>query len=101
MVIRATEPETEAAPRPKPETDPLKLRASVIRRLTKKIGVEGRIRMPAVPTMLGDYVENLRKMFAAYGRNFSNEEVETLSGILEGKLKEGFAASPYAHVIVR
>jgi SAM-dependent methyltransferase len=101
MVSRATEPATEAAPRPKPETDPLTLRASVIRRLTKKIGVEGRIRMPAVPSLLEDYVEHLRKMFAAYGRIFSDPEVDSLRGILDGKLKEGFAASPYAHVIVR
>jgi SAM-dependent methyltransferase len=101
MVTRATEPATEAAPRPKPETDPLNLKASVIRRLTKKIGVEGRVRIPAVPSLLEDYVEKLRKIFAAYGRNFSEPEVDNLRTILDGKLKEGFAVSPYAHVIVR
>jgi SAM-dependent methyltransferase len=101
MVTRATEPEKESAPRPKPETDPLTLRASVIRRLTKKIGVEGRMRLPAVPTLLDVYVENLRKTFASYGRVFSDEEVDNLRTILETKLKEGFAVSPYALVIVR
>ena len=101
MVTRATEPEKESAPRPRPETDPLTLRASVIRRLTKKIGVEGRVRIPAVPALLDVYVENLRKIFASYGRVFSDEEVENLRSILETKLKEGFAVSPYAHVIVR
>src|SRR6186713_3560685 len=101
MVLRDSETAPEAAPRPKPETDPVTLRASVIRRLTKKIGVEGRARLPAVPALLEDYVENLRKMFAAYGRVFSEAEIENLRTILEGKLKEGFAVSPYAHVIVR
>lgn len=101
MVTRASEPEAESAPRPKPETDPTTLRASIIRRLTKKIGVEGRVRIPAVPTLLDVYVENLRKIFASYGRIFSDEEIESLRSILETKLKEGFAVSPYAHVIVR
>jgi SAM-dependent methyltransferase len=101
MVTRESAPANDAAPRPKPETDPLALRGAVIRRLVKKIGVEGRVRMPAVPGLLDDYVENLRKMFAAYGRVFSDAEVETLRGILDDKLKEGFSISPYAHVIVR
>jgi SAM-dependent methyltransferase len=91
----------ESAPRPKPETDPTALRASIIRRLTKKIGVDGRVRMPAVPTLLDVYLENLRKIFASYGRIFSDEEVGNLRSILETKLNEGFAVSPYAHVIVR
>ena len=101
MVSRATEPETAGPPRARPETDPVNLRASIIRRLTKKLGVEGRVRMPAVPTLLEDYVENLRKMFAAYGRIFTEAEIDGLRTILDGKLKEGFAASPYAHVLVR
>jgi SAM-dependent methyltransferase len=101
MVLRDSETAPEAAPRQKPEPDPVTLRASVIRRLTKKIGVEGRARLPAVPALLEDYVENLRKMFAAYGRVFSEAEIENLRTILDAKLKEGFAVSPYAHVIVR
>ena len=101
MVTRATEPQPETAPRARPETDPLNLKASIIRRLTKKIGVEGRVRMPAVPTLLEDYVENLKKIFGAYGRTFSEAEIENLRTILDGKLKEGFAVSPYAHVLVR
>ena len=101
MVTRENEPANDAAPRPKPETDPLTLRGAAIRRLVKKIGVEGRVRMPAVPGLLEDYVENLRKMFASYGRIFSDAEIETLRGLLRDKLKEGFEASPYAHVIVR
>jgi SAM-dependent methyltransferase len=101
MVTRATEPEQERAPRPRPETDATTLRASVIRRLTKKIGVEGRMRFPAVPELLEVYVENLRKIFASYGRIFTDEEVDGLRSILETKLNEGFTISPYAHVIVR
>jgi SAM-dependent methyltransferase len=101
MVSRATEPETAAPPRPRPETDPVILKAAVTRRLTKKLGVEGRIRLPAVPTLLEDYVEKLRKIFAAYGRIFTEPEIDGLRAILDGKLKEGFAVSPYAHVLVR
>jgi len=101
MVTRVSDPATEPTPRPKPETDPVTLKASVIRRLTKKIGVNGRVRLPAVPSLLEDYVENLRKMFASYGRVFSEVEIENLRKILDGKLKEGWAISPYAHVNVR
>jgi SAM-dependent methyltransferase len=101
MVTRESEPASDAAPRPKPETDALTLRAGVIRRLVKKIGVQGRMRIPAVPALLDDYVENLRKTFAAYGRSFSEPEIDALRGILADKLKEAFKASPYAYVIVR
>jgi 2-polyprenyl-3-methyl-5-hydroxy-6-metoxy-1,4-benzoquinol methylase len=101
MVTRQSEPVTEGPPRAKAETDPAVLRAGVLRRLVKKIGVEGRMRMPAVPALLDEYVQNLVKMFAAYGRVFSEPEIETLKGILDGKLKEAFQISAYAHVIVR
>src|SRR5262249_26921505 len=98
---RQSETVAEPEPRPRPETDPLTLKAAAIRRLSKKLGVEGRVRMPAGPAMLDDYVENLRKMFASYGPPFSDKGIEKLRTILAEKLAEGFKVSPYAHVIVR
>jgi SAM-dependent methyltransferase len=81
--------------------DPAALRQSMIRRLPKRLFGTGRIRVPAVPALLDHYTETIGQMFALHGRKFKPEELEHLKGLLDGKLREGFAASAYSHVIVR
>ena len=81
--------------------EPVALRQSMIRRLPKRLFGTGRVRFPAVPALVDHYTETLGSMFALHGRKFTEEELVHLKGLLEGKLQEGFAASPYSHVIVR
>lgn len=81
--------------------EPGALRQSMIRRLPKRLFGSGRLRVPAVPSLLEHYVETLGNMFALHGRKFTESELDFLRNLLDGKLKEGFAASPYSHVIVR
>jgi SAM-dependent methyltransferase len=77
------------------------LRQSMIRRLPKRLFAQGRLRMPAVPSLVDHYVENLGTAFALHGRKFTAAELEQLKELLLPKLEEGWAASPYSYVIVR
>jgi SAM-dependent methyltransferase len=77
------------------------LRQSMIRRLPKRLFAQGRLRMPAVPSLIDHYVENLGTTFALHGRKFTVAELEHLKSLLLPKLEEGWAASPYSYVIVR
>ncbi len=83
------------------ELDASTLRESMIRRLPKRLHASGRLRLPAVPALLDHYTESLVRIFSVHGRKFKPEEVEALRGILQKKLSEGFASSPYSYVIVR
>ncbi|HMJ13314.1 MAG TPA: class I SAM-dependent methyltransferase [Polyangiaceae bacterium] len=82
------------------ETNPAVLRQAMLKRLPRRIAGRGQIVFPAVPSLLDHYVHNVNGVFSAHGRLFSAEELGHVRGILQKKLQEGFAASPYAKVIV-
>lgn len=86
--------------KPARETNQAVLRQAMIRRLPRRLSASGQMLLPAAPSLLEHYVQNLHQMFAQLGRTFSREETEHLRGILKRKLEEAFAASPYARVIV-
>jgi SAM-dependent methyltransferase len=90
---------------PKPsggyELDGTTLRDAMMRRLPKRLHGGGRLRLPAVPSLVDHYVETLDRLFVSHGRKFKPPELESLKTILETKLKEGYAASPYSYVHVR
>jgi SAM-dependent methyltransferase len=83
------------------ETDPAVLTPAMLRRLPRRIGASGRLRLPAVPALVDEYLQRLAAIFAAVGRVFDEGEMAELRGILEPRLREGFEASPFAYVIVR
>jgi SAM-dependent methyltransferase len=83
------------------ELDGPTLKESMIRRLPKRLHGGGRVRLPAVPSLVDHYVEMLDKVFVSHGRKFKPAELEQMKGILEPKLKEGYAASPYSFLNVR
>jgi SAM-dependent methyltransferase len=53
-----------------------------------------------VPALAEHYTEQIRIIFAALGRVFSPSEMKKVREILEPKLKDGFAASPYSKVCI-
>jgi SAM-dependent methyltransferase len=83
------------------ELDALVLREAMIRRLPKRLYATGKVRMPAVPALVGHYVEMLGKIFTLQGRKFTEVELDHLKGLLDAKLRDGFEASPYSYVHVR
>jgi hypothetical protein len=84
----------------KTETNASVLRKAMIERLPRRISGSAQLTFSAAPSLLDHYVQNLHTIFAQHGRIFSEEETNHLRGILEKKLKEGYAASPYARVVV-
>jgi SAM-dependent methyltransferase len=86
--------------RPPRETNPALLRQAMLRRLPRRLSGQGRIRLPAVPSLIEVYLQRLGATFAALGREFSAEDLSGLRKVLEPQLSAGFAASPFAHLLV-
>jgi 2-polyprenyl-3-methyl-5-hydroxy-6-metoxy-1,4-benzoquinol methylase len=82
------------------ETNATVLKKAMLERLPRRLSGSAQIAFSAAPSLLEHYVQSLHVVFAQHGRVFTEEETEHLRGILDKKLKEGFAASPYARVIV-
>lgn len=74
----------------------------MIRRLPKApLTAKGQLRLPAVPALLDDHLQRLTTLFSSVGRAFNEAEVAHLRGILERKMAEGFARTPYAGIVVQ
>lgn len=86
--------------KPSRETNQSVLRQAMIKRLPRRLSASGQMMLPAAPSLLEHYVQNLHQMFAQLGRTFAKEETEHLRGILKRKLEEAYTASPYARVVV-
>ena len=86
--------------RDKRETNSTVLRKAMIERLPRRLSGSAQVTLAAAPSLLDHYVQNLHTIFAQHGRIFNEEETNHLRGILEKKLKEGYAASPYARIVV-
>jgi SAM-dependent methyltransferase len=82
------------------ETNLTVLRKAMIERLPRRLSGTAQMSFSAAPSLVDHYVQNLHSIFAQHGRVFSEEETEHMRGILEKKLKEGYAASPYARIVV-
>jgi hypothetical protein len=82
------------------ETNQTVLRKAMVERLPRRLSGSAQITFAAAPSLLEHYVQSLHTIFAQHGRVFNEQETEHLRGILDKKIKEGFAASPYARVVV-
>jgi SAM-dependent methyltransferase len=89
-----------AAKKAQRETNPAVLRQAMLKRLPRRVAGRGQIVVPALPSLLEHYVHNVNSTFAALGRVFSQEEIAQVRKILDEKLRQGFAQSPYAKVII-
>ena len=86
--------------RDKRETNATVLRKAMLERLPRRLSGSAQVTFAAAPSLLDHYVQSLHSIFAQHGRVFNEDETEHLRGILDKKLKEGFAASPYARIVV-
>jgi len=62
--------------------------------------VAGRIRLPAVPAMVDEYVRMCDGIFADVGVRFTALQLDRLRVVLEGQLAEAFAASPRSDIVI-
>jgi SAM-dependent methyltransferase len=88
------------AAKDKRETNASVVKKALITRLPRRISSSGQMVLPAAPSLLEHYTEKLYECFALLGRVFTQDEMNHLKGILEKKLDEAYAASPYARVVV-
>jgi SAM-dependent methyltransferase len=90
-----------AKPRPARETNQTVVRQAMLRRLPRRLGASGQMVLPAAPSLLDHYTDTLHQAFATLGRVFTESETAHLRGILEKKLTDAYAASPYSRIVVR
>lgn len=76
------------------------LMPSMTRRLKRRAVAKGEIRLPAVPGMLEEYVSMCDDLFTSLGVRFSEDELAHLRGVLDGQLKESYAASPRSDIVI-
>jgi precorrin-6B methylase 2 len=80
--------------------DPAMLREAIARRLYRRSVAMGQITLPAVPTMIDEYVRMCGNLFASVGTRFTVEEFTQLKTVLEGELATAYAASSRSNIII-
>lgn len=75
-------------------------RASLLK-VKSLTAAKGELAMPCIPSLLDHHFSQIKGLLQSIGQNFSESELETLRKSLDNRLKEGFAASPYARISFR
>ncbi|MCV7382686.1 class I SAM-dependent methyltransferase [Mycolicibacter longobardus] len=73
---------------------------AMLRRFHTRAVLTGEIRLPAVPSMVDEYVSMCSAVFAGLGKPFSDGELAHLKGVLEGQLAEAYAASTRSQIVI-
>lgn len=73
---------------------------AMLRRFHTRAQITGEIRLPAVPSMLDEYVKMCATVFAGLGKPFSDAELDRLREVLEGQLAEAYSHSLRSHIII-
>jgi SAM-dependent methyltransferase len=71
---------------------------AMVRRITERIATTGSIKLPAVPALVDQYVQICAAVFAATGRPFLPEELESARQVISDELKHAFAGSPRSKI---
>ncbi|WP_313864009.1 class I SAM-dependent methyltransferase [Mycobacterium sp.] len=80
--------------------DPSALREAMTRRLLRRSMAEGQIHLPAVPSMLDEYVTMCETIFASLGIQYTAEETAQLKAVLQGELAKAFKSSSRSNIII-
>ena len=70
------------------------------RRVYNRSVVSGEISLPAIPSLLDEYVDMCSRLFAGVGRKFNDEELAHLRNVLEGQLAEAYSVSHRSNIVV-
>ena len=73
---------------------------AMLRRFHTRAQITGEIRLPAVPSMLDEYVSMCATVFSGLGKPFNDLELASLKGALHGQLTQAYSASPRSNVII-
>jgi precorrin-6B methylase 2 len=72
---------------------PSKLSEAVVRRLYRRSVVATQITVPAVPSMIDEYLEMCHNVFTVAGVQYTAEQAAQLKAVLEAELAKAFTAS--------
>ena len=73
---------------------------SMTRRFYSRSEVTGEITLPAVPSMIDEYVKMCGGLFATVGREFTAEELAHLRAVLQEQLTEAYSISPRSTITI-
>lgn len=76
------------------------LRDAMARRLYRRSMSEGQIHVPAVPSMLDEYVAMCQNIFTSLGIQNTPEEIDQLKEVLKGELAKAFKASSRSNIVI-
>jgi SAM-dependent methyltransferase len=79
---------------------PSTLREAMARRLYRRSVAMGQIALPAVPSLIDEYVKMCDKLFASVGVQYSPEEFAQLKTVLESQLAEAFHTSSRSNIAI-
>jgi precorrin-6B methylase 2 len=76
------------------------LHEAMARRLYRRAVVTGQITVPAVPSMLDEYVKMCDNFFAVAGVQYTAEQSAQLKTVLEAELAKAYTASSRSNIII-
>ena len=76
------------------------MREALTRRLLRRGVSSGKITLPAVPSMVDEYVSMCNKIFGALGRKFSREELDHLRSLLAKELANAYEGSNRSNIVI-
>lgn len=85
---------------PRRSFNPSMLREAMARRLYRRAVADGQITLPAVPSMLDEYVRMCENLFASLGIRYTVEESAQLKQVLQGELAKAFTASSRSNIVI-
>lgn len=80
--------------------DAMGMREALARRLRRRSAASGEISLPAVPSMVDEYVSMGHKVFAALGCQFSAEELDHFRSLLATELANAYGASNRSSIVI-
>jgi 2-polyprenyl-3-methyl-5-hydroxy-6-metoxy-1,4-benzoquinol methylase len=80
--------------------DPLRQRQAMTHKLDSLLACEGKLTLPAVPSLVDDYTRRCAELFAVQGRTLNETELAQLKKILDDQLKEAFNRSQRSYITV-
>jgi 2-polyprenyl-3-methyl-5-hydroxy-6-metoxy-1,4-benzoquinol methylase len=76
------------------------LREAMARRLHRRAEAEGKITVPAVPSLVDEYVKMCENVFAGMGVQYTAEQSAQLRTVLKGELTKAYRTSPRSVVVI-
>lgn len=73
---------------------------AMLRRFYTRARISGQVVLPAVPSMVDEYVTMCDAVFAGLGKRFNEAELDHLRRVLQGELTTAYTASPRSNIVI-